>query len=120
MKAICLGNMELFEELEQLKSDLNKSVRTLRISGGEYAKAECDYRIVLAKKELELKSQGYSATLTYDLARGDERVANLKQNEINKEVIYRANLEAINSIKLQMKLIENQIAREYANVNNEI
>lgn len=112
--------MDLMEELTTLRKKLNGSINRLRVSGGEYAKAECDYRIALAQKELELKSSGNSATLTYDLARGDEKVAKLKQNEINKEVVYRANLEAINSIKLQMKLLENQIAREYGNAGSEI
>lgn len=31
------------------------------------------------------------------------------------KTVYTANLEAINSIKLQMRLIENQIQREYGN-----
>ena len=31
------------------------------------------------------------------------------------EAVYKANLESINSLKLQMRLIENQISREYEN-----
>ena len=31
------------------------------------------------------------------------------------EAVYKANLESINSLKLQMRLIENQISREYDN-----
>ena len=31
------------------------------------------------------------------------------------EAVYKANLESINSLKLQMRLIENQIGREYEN-----
>ena len=31
------------------------------------------------------------------------------------EAVYRANMEAINSIKLQMRLLENQRSREYDN-----
>ena len=31
------------------------------------------------------------------------------------EAVYKANLEAIQSIKLQLRLIENQISREYSN-----
>lgn len=112
--------MDLLEELADLRKKLNYSVSNLRVNGGKYAKAQCEYRIALAKKELELKSSGNPATLTYDLARGDERVALLKQEEINTEVIYRANLEAINSLKLQIKLVENQLAREYGNVGNEV
>lgn len=42
------------------------------------AKAEAAYRMELAKKELVLREQGLPATLIGDLARGDERVAELK------------------------------------------
>ena len=39
--------------------------------------------------------------------------AKAKYNEIVKEAIYKANQEAINSSKLQIRIIENQIQREY-------
>lgn len=42
------------------------------------ARAEAAYRMELAKKELVLREEGFPATLIGDLARGDERVANLK------------------------------------------
>lgn len=112
--------MELEQELEKLKNDLNFSIKHLRVNAGNYAKAQCDYRIALAKKELELRSEKYPASLVYDIARGDENVAKLKQNEINTEGVYKANQEAINSIKLQIRLLDNQISREYGNAGNEI
>jgi hypothetical protein len=34
------------------------------------------------------------------------------------EAVYKANLEAINSIKLQMRLLENQLQREWSNAGN--
>lgn len=43
-----------------------------------YAEAEKAYRTELAKKILELKSQGVAVTACGDIARGDEHVANLK------------------------------------------
>lgn len=34
------------------------------------------------------------------------------------EVVYKANLEAINTLKLQMRLIENQLSREWGSPDN--
>lgn len=107
--------MDLMLELERLKKQLDYSIKHLKVNGGIYAKAQCDYRIALAKKELELREQGNPASLVYDVARGDENVAKLKEREISTESVYRANQEAINSIKLQIRLIDNQISREYVN-----
>lgn len=112
--------MELLEEIGKLRNDLNISIKNLRVSGGKWAKAQHDYRVALAKRELELRSDKYPATLTYDIARGDERIAELKQEETNTYVIYDANQRAIDSIKLQLRLLENQLAREYGNTRNEV
>jgi len=44
----------------------------------DYALAEKSYRVALAKRIVELRSEGNAATLCTDLARGDEHVAELK------------------------------------------
>ena len=44
---------------------------------------------------------------------GLPNVAELRFKRDVAEVIYKANLEAINSIKLQLRLIESQINREW-------
>jgi hypothetical protein len=36
-----------------------------------------------------------------------------------KEVVYNANQESINSLKLQLRLIESQLNREWGNAKNE-
>lgn len=43
-----------------------------------YATAEKVYRIALAKRLLELRAEGTAATLSDDLARGDEHIAGLR------------------------------------------
>jgi hypothetical protein len=47
------------------------------------------------------------------LARGNERIANLKMNRDVKETLYKSALEAINVYKLQIRLISEQLEREW-------
>lgn len=50
---------------------------------------------------------------------GIPSIAELRFKRDIAKTLYQANLEAINSIKLQLRLIENQIQREYGHeVNN--
>ena len=107
--------MDLFNELQKLTKQLQVSLKQLRKTGTDYAKAYSDYRIALAKELLILKDEGYAITLAGDIARGNPDIAHLKFQEISKEAIYRANLESINALKLHIKIIEGQIEREWSN-----
>ena len=53
-------------------------------------------------------------TKGYQLLRVDREIT----EEISKEAIYKANQEAINSTKLQIKIVENQMSREWCNNGN--
>lgn len=104
--------MDLYITLQDKLNDLNVAVKELRKTSTEYAEAYKTYRVLLAKKMLELKAEGMAITLAGDVARGDEEIAEAKKVEIIKEAIYKANQESINSTKLQIKIIESQITRE--------
>lgn len=105
--------MDLTNELNNLISKLDVSVKSLRKTGSEYAKAYTDYRVALAKELLILKEEGYAITLAGDIARGKPEIAKLKFKEISTEAIYKANQEAINSTKLQIKIIQEQLNKEF-------
>jgi hypothetical protein len=105
--------MDLQLDLERKSKILDASIKELAKTGREYAKAYTEYRMALAKELLKLKDEGYAITLAGDIARGKPEIAHLKFEEIAKEAVYKANLEAINSLKLQMRIMENQIQREY-------
>lgn len=104
--------MDLYETLNKLLEELQTSVKSLRITATEYAEAYKNYRVLLAKELVRLKDSGMAITLASDVARGNEDIASAKMVEIKKEAIYKANMESINAIKLQIKVIENQITRE--------
>lgn len=105
--------MDLYLEIQNKINELNISIKSLRKTGSDYAEAYQDYRIKLATKLVELKDNGMPVTIAYDVARGDKEIAKAKYNEIAKEAIYKANQEAINSTKLQIKVLENQLQREW-------
>ena len=104
--------MDLYLTLSNKLEDLQIAVKSLRITATEYAEAYKNYRVLLAKKLVELKADGMAITLASDIARGDEDIAAAKMVEIKKEAIYKANMESINAIKLEIKVLENQISRE--------
>ena len=107
--------MDLLMELNKKIKQLDYSIKQLKISGKDYAKAYTDYRIALAKELLVLKNEGYAITLAGDIARGKQEIAQLKFKEISTEAIYKANLESINAIKLEIKIIQEQLNKEYNN-----
>lgn len=107
--------MELYEELNRKSKELDIAIKSLRKTGQAYATAYTNYRIALANELLKLKADGYAITLAGDIARGRPDIAHLKYEEIAKESIYKANLESINAIKLQIKLLNEQLSREYSN-----
>lgn len=107
--------MDLYNQINNLCISLNQSVKELSTTGREYATAYQQYRMLLAKELLRLKTDGMPVTIAYDIARGKEEVATAKFEELSKEALYRANLENINSLKLQIKVLENQYDKEWGN-----
>ena len=107
--------MDIVNEISQKIILLDNSIKMLRKTGSDYAKAYTDYRVALAKELLILKNEGYAITLAGDIARGKPEIAHLKFEEISKEAIYKANIESINVLKLEIKILQEQYNKEYAN-----
>lgn len=111
--------MNLLDELQAKIKQLELSVKELRTSGTNYAKAERDYKILLRTECLKLRDEGMAIGMIDKTCYGLPSVAEARfQRDVNK-TIYEANIEAINSLKLQMRLLEAQINREWhTNLND--
>lgn len=105
--------MDLIQELWKINELLNKALEQYKQRGKEYAQAYRNYRVQLAQELLRLKSDGMPVTIAYDIARGKEEIADAKQQEIITECLYKSCQEAINTYKLQIKIIQEQINKEY-------
>ena len=105
--------MDLVNEMNNKTKMLDIQVANL----GKTGKAYTEYRMALAKELLILKNEGYAITLAGDIARGKPEIARLKFQEIATEALYKANLESINCLKLEIKILQSQIDKEW--VHNE-
>ena len=105
--------MDLYNELQQKIRELEISIRQLRTSGTDYAEAERDYKILLRQEVLKLRDEGQAIGVITLTCYGIPSVAEARFKRDTAEAIYKANLAAINSIKLQLRLLESQIQREY-------
>ena len=106
--------MDLYNELQSKTRQLELSIKQLRKTGTEYAEAERDYKILLRTECLKLRDDGMAIGMIDKTCYGIPSVAEARFKRDVAEAVYKANLEAINSIKLQMRLIEAQLSREWS------
>ena len=106
--------MDLYNEIQNKINELNISLKKLRETGTAYAEAERDYKITLRQEALKLRSEkGMAITLIQQVVYGVPEVADKRFKRDVAEAIYHANQEAINTIKLQIRVLESQLSREY-------
>lgn len=108
--------MELIQDLQQKQRELDISIKQLRTTGTAYAQAERDYKVCLRTEALKLRTEGMAIGMITKTIYGIPEVAELRFKRDVAETIYKANQEAINSIKLQLRLISSQIDREWGNI----
>lgn len=104
---------DLVNKIMQKSQELDVAVKQIRQSAYDYAKARHDYRIRIATETMRLKDNGYKVTCISDLVRGNPEVAKLGMQEIITEGVYKANMESIQAIKLQIRLLDAQLTREW-------
>ena len=108
--------MDLLQELWRINELLTKALETYKSRGLEYAKSYANYRKLVAQELLKLKADGMPVTIAYDIARGKEEIANAKEQEIIAETLYKSCQEAIQTYKLQIKILQEQINKEWGDV----
>jgi hypothetical protein len=107
--------IELYNELQQKTRELETSIKLLRKNGTAYAETEKNYKVLLRMECLKLRDEGMAIGMIDKTCYGIPSVAEARFKRDVAEATYKANQEAINSIKLQLRLIENQLQREWGN-----
>ena len=106
--------MDLYNDLQSLTERLNTSVKALRKYGQELAECERDYKVTLRQEALKLRTEkDMAVTLINQIVYGIPEVADKRFKRDVAQTMYNVALENINSIKLQMRILENQLQREY-------
>ncbi len=104
---------DLVTEIRSRMRTLDAALREFGKRGREYAEAERKYRMELSKKILLERDKGTPVTIINDVCRGDPEIARLRFNRDVAEVCYKSAQEAINIYKLNIKVTEEQIKREW-------
>ena len=103
----------LIAEIDLKRKVLEDSITELRKQGDKKAESEANYRQELAKKILFERAKGTPVTIISDICRGDKFIAPLKQQRDIDISLYEALLQKIHASKLEIKILDNQIAREW-------
>lgn len=105
--------MDLWLKLEQVLNQLNDALSQLVKSGVDYCENNRKYQKEKSKEILRLKKEGMPITLIPQMIKGVDHIADLDFERNVADVIYKANLETINIKKLEARVLEKQIEREY-------
>ena len=104
---------DLINEIQMKQKQLETSVKQLRITGAEYAEAEKNYKILLRQEILKLRDQKVAIGVIELTCYGIPSVAEARFKRDIAEMVYKANQEAIQMIKLEMRILDAQIQREW-------
>ena len=110
--------VDLINELNNLNKKLSTGINLMAKYGKEYAEAERDYKITLNQECLKLRDSGMAVTLIDKVVYGVKEVADKRFKRDVAEAMYNTAKENANAIKLQIRIMDNQISREWSN-NNE-
>ena len=109
--------MDLFEDIQKLIDELTVSIKKLRQTGNDLAEAERDYKMTLRQEALKLRTQeDMPVTLINQIIYGVPEVVQKRFKRDVAEAMYQSNQEHINATKLKLRILENQLNREWSNV----
>ena len=107
--------MDLFNDIQALTRELTQAIKLLEQYGKNLAESEMNYKITLRQEALKLRSEKeMPVTLIQQVVYGIPEVANKRFKRDVAEAMYQTAQENINSIKLQIRVLESQLNREWS------
>jgi len=108
--------MDLYNELQDKIQELNDSIEDCRQKGIEYNEAEYQYKITLRIEALKLRNdENMPVTLINQIIFGVPEVADLRRKRDIAETMYESAKDKSNTLKLQVRILDSQLQREYNN-----
>ena len=104
----------LWEEIIETERQLDQALATFRLNGLEWVRAENNYQMEKSKQIMRLKAEGFPITLIPQMVKGLKSVAELNLIRMEKEVVYKANGEAIQVKKKELSVLQDQANREWS------
>ena len=110
---------DLYAKRDELEDLLMQEAETYLKSGIKYAENIAAYRKAIRIETLKERAKGTAATITGDLVRGIEYVADLKQAAVSSEAVYKSSQEVINILKIRLRVVEAEIQRVWNSGGNQ-
>ena len=107
--------MDLYLDLQNALEKLNISLKERKKNGIKLAEAEKKYKVALRMEILKLRDEGVAVGVIDKICYGIPSIAELRFDRDVAKTIYVANQEAINTYKLQIRIIQEQINKELSN-----
>ena len=108
-----MSGQDLVLTLREQRALLIDTVQAMKVIGRQLAQATKEYKIALRKEILRLRVEdGVAWTACYDLALGEESVAELRFKRDIRQSDYDVCIEKINQTKLEIRLLESEIKQE--------
>lgn len=108
-----MDGYELIEQVRQKTALLDKALKESKERGIASADAEQAYKVALSKAMLIEREKGTPVTIISDICRGQEEIAALRRERDIAEALYKAAKEAINVYKIQLRVLQEQVEREW-------
>ena len=109
-----MSGYDLINELNDLCNKLSVSGAQMKRYGVELAEAERDYKICLRQHALNLRTtKDMPVTLINQVVYGIPEVAEKRFKRDVAEAMYETSKESINTLKLKIRVLDAQIAREW-------
>lgn len=108
-----MNGQDLMLEIMSKNKLLDSALSQLGKRGREYAQSEHDYRVSLSQMILKERDKGTPVSIIGDVCRGSAEIASLKLKRDIAESMYDAAKEACNVYKVQIRILDEQIAREW-------
>ena len=106
----------LINEIFDKQKYLDACIKKLGEYGIDLANKEKDYKICLRQEALKLRSEkGMPVTLINQIVYGIPEVAEKRFQRDIAETMYNTCQEKINTIKLQIRILDAQLQREWGN-----
>lgn len=109
--------MDLVQEIMMLQGKLTTSIRALANNGKALAQAEMEYKICLRQHALKLRDDGTPVTLINQVIYGEQEVAEKRFKRDIAETMRDVAQENINAIKLQLRLLNDQLNKEWSDTH---
>ena len=105
--------MDLIDRIQNLIAELQQYIKGLQNWGLKKAQAESDYQTALSQEVLKERDKGTAIGVIQLIVKGKPEVAKKRFERDVAESMYQVAQEKINIAKLELRLLDSQVSREW-------